>query len=196
MSAPKPAIDCSTKKRAQAHWTARFTHGVSRETLAAHPWLKPVAHRLREPGLWHVQHEAAARGVAIGLFWAFALPVGQILAAVVHCIWGRGNIPVAAGATLVTNPFTIGFWLWLAYLLGSLILGIGPHEVAAGSAALEAVSPGAGFDVLAWLQRFGWPAALGMAIFAVVGAVGGYTAVNLIWRLRVWFKRRIQRHGR
>ena len=107
MSARRPAIDCSTKKRAQAHWTARFTHGVSRETLAAHPWLKPVAHRLLEPGLWHVQHEAVARGVAIGLFWAFALPVGQILAAAVHCTWGRGNIPVAAGATLVTNPFTI-----------------------------------------------------------------------------------------
>ena len=47
-----------------------------------------------------------------------------------------------------------------------------------------------------WLQRFGWPAVLGMAIFAAVGAVGGYVVVNLIWRLRVWFKRHIQRHGR
>jgi len=196
MSPRKQTPTGPAKKRPKPRWTERFTHGVSRETLAAHPWLKPVAHRLLEPRLWHVQHEAVARGVAIGLFWAFALPVAQILVAVIHCIWWRGNVPVAAGVTLVTNPFTIGFWLWLAYKLGSLILGIAPHEVAAGSAALEAVSPGAGFDVMAWLQRFGWPAVLGMAIFAVVGAVSGYVVVNLLWRLRVWFKRRIQRHGR
>jgi len=196
MNPRKPAPTRPSKKQTATHWSGRFTQGVSRETLAAHPWLKPVAHRLLAPGLWHVQHEAVARGVAIGLFWAFALPVGQMLAAAVHCIWWRGNIPVAVGATLVTNPFTIGFWLWLAYKLGSLILGLAPHEVAKGSAALEAVATSARFDVLAWLQRFGWPAVLGMAIFAVVGAVGGYVVVNLIWRLRIWFKRRIQRHGR
>ncbi len=193
---PRKPSDRPAKAHAEKRWTGRFTNGVSRETLAAHPWLKPVAHRLLEPGLWHVQHEAVARGVAIGLFWAFALPVAQILMATIHCIWWRGNIPVAAGATLVTNPFTIGFWLWLAYKLGSLILGIAPHEVAAGSAALQAVSASAGFDALAWLRHFGWPAVLGMAIFAVAGSVGGYVLVNLVWRLRVWFKRRIQRHGR
>ena len=196
MSPRKQAPARPAKKRRQAHWTDRFTHGISRETLAAHPWLKPVAHRLLEPGLWHVQHEAVARGVAIGLFWAFALPVAQILVATVHCVWWRGNIPVAAGMTLITNPFTIGFWLWLAYKLGSLILGLAPHEVAAGSAALEALSPGAGFDVIGWLEQFGGPAVLGMAIFAVVGASSAYVVVNLIWRWRVWFKRRIQRHGR
>lgn len=196
MSPRKQASTGPGKKPPRARWTDRFTQGVSRETLAAHPWLKPVAHRLLEPGLWHVQHEAVARGVAIGLFWAFALPVAQILVAAVHCIWWRGNIPVAAGATLITNPFTIGFWLWLAYKLGSLILGIAPHEVAAGSASLETVSPGAVFEALAWLQRFGWPAVLGMAIFAVTGAVGGYVGVNTLWRLRVWFKRRTRRHGR
>jgi uncharacterized protein (DUF2062 family) len=185
------------KKRPAAHWSDRFTKGISRETLTAHPWLKPVAHHLREPGLWHMQHEAVARGVAIGMFWAFALPVAQILVAALHCIWWRGNIPVAAAVTLITNPFTIGFWLWLAYKLGSLILGLAPHEVAAGSAALQSMSPGTGFDALmGWLQQFGWPAVIGMAIFSVAGSTGGYVLVKLIWRLRVWFKRRIQRHGR
>ena len=194
-----PRATMNTRKKSTPpppSWTDRFTKGVSRETLAAHPWLKPVAHHLREPGLWHVQHEAVARGVAIGVFWAFALPVAQILVACVHCIWWRGNIPVAAGVTLITNPFTIGFWLWLAYKLGSLILGISPHEVEAGSAALQAASASAGFDVMGWLQRFGWPAVLGMAIFSVAGSAGGYVLVKLIWRFRVWFKRRVQRHGR
>ncbi len=179
-----------------AHWSDRFTKGVSRETLAAHPWLKPVAHNLQEPGLWRLQHEAVARGVAIGLFWAFALPVAQILAAAAHCVWWRGNIPVAAGMTLVTNPFTIGFWLWLAYKLGSLILGLSPQEAAAGDAVYEAAAAAPGFDAMAWIQRFGWPAVLGMAVFAVGGAGGGYVLVKLFWRLRVWFKRRVLRHGK
>ncbi|MDW5442594.1 DUF2062 domain-containing protein [Polaromonas sp. SM01] len=184
------------KKSPKAHWSDRFTNGINRETLAAHPWLKPVAHHLREPGLWRLQHEAVARGVAIGLFWAFALPVAQTLVAAAHCVWWRGNIPVAAAATLITNPFTIGFWLWLAYKLGSLILGLSPHDMAAGDAAFQAATASAGFDAMAWLERFGWPAVLGMAIFAVGGAATGYVLVKLIWRVRVWFKRRIQRHGR
>ena len=197
MSARKPSSDGRAKKPAPPHWSDRFTQGISRETLASHPWLKPVAHRLQEPGLWHLQHEAVARGVAIGLFWAFALPVAQILVAAAHSVWWRANIPVAAGMTLITNPFTIGFWLWLAYKLGSLILGLAPHEIAAGDAALAAAaSQGAGFDVMGWLQRFGWPAVLGMAIFSVVGSASGYLLVKLIWRLRVWVKRRLLRHGK
>ncbi len=191
---PRPAR--TPKKTGDGHWSDRFRSGVSRETLAAHPWLKPVAHHLQEPGLWHLQHEAVARGVAIGLFWAFALPAGQILVAAAHCVWWRGNIPVAAGMTLVTNPFTIGFWLWLAYKLGSLILGVAPHEAAAGNAVLEAAADSAGFDALAWLQRFGWPAVLGMGIFSVGGAMSGYVLVKLLWRWRVWFKRRVLRHGK
>ncbi|OOG45165.1 DUF2062 domain-containing protein [Polaromonas sp. A23] len=183
------------KKRnpAPPSWTDRFTKGISRETLEAHPWLKPVAHRLREPGLWHVQHEAVARGVAIGIFWAFALPAGQILAAAAHSVWWRANIPVAAGVTLVTNPFTIGFWLWLAYQLGSLILGQSAADAAAGDAAYQAAAAAPGFDALAWLAHFGWPAVLGMAIFSVAGSISAYFLVKLIWRLRVWLKRRTRR---
>ena len=196
MTQRKPAPPPAGKKIPRAHWSDRFTQGVNRDTLAAHRWLKPVAHHLQEPGLWHLQHEAVARGVAIGLFWAFALPVAQILVAAVHCVWWRGNIPVAAGATLITNPFTIGFWLWLAYKLGSLILGVSPQEAAASDAVLDAAAASAGFDAVAWLQRFGWPAVLGMAMFAVGGSAGGYVLVKLIWRWRVWFKRRVLRHGK
>jgi hypothetical protein len=35
-----------------------------------------------------------------------------------------------------------------------------------------------------------------MAIFAVGGAAGGYLLVKLVWRWRVWFKRRVLRHGK
>ncbi|WP_309681599.1 DUF2062 domain-containing protein [Polaromonas sp.] len=170
---PKPAPDHS-------RWTARLKASVpTREVLMANPWLKPVAHRLLDPHLWSLQHEAVARGVAIGIFWAFAIPFGQIVVAAAHSVWWRANIPVAAGVTLITNPFTIGFWLWLAYQLGSFLLDAPPH----------APMP-EGADMLAWLASFGAPAILGMALFAVVGSATGYLCVKLAWRLRIWFKRR------
>ena len=162
-------------------WTERLRNALpTREMLAAHPWLKPIANRLLEPKLWHLQHESVARGVAIGTFWAFALPMGQVIASTAHCVWWRGNIPVAAAVTLVTNPLTIAFWLWLAYQLGGLILG-GP---ATALPSLEANG------ALAWLAAYGAPTALGMGLFATGGAAVGYGAVKLGWRMRVWFKRR------
>lgn len=151
----------------------------TRETLSAHLWLRPVAHRLSDPKLWRLQHEAVARGLAIGLFWAFAIPVAQIIVAAAHSVWWRANIPVAAGVTLITNPFTIGFWLWLAYQLGSFLLDAAPHAP---------MPDGAG--MLAWLTSYGGPAVLGMGIFAVVGSASGYVLVKLAWRARVWLKRR------
>jgi uncharacterized protein (DUF2062 family) len=151
----------------------------SRESLAAHPWLKPVAHRVLDRQLWRLQHEAVARGVAIGIFWAFAIPLAQFAAATANCVWWRANIPVAAGMTLATNPFTIGFWLWLAYQLGSLVLDAPPPV---------ALAEGAG--LMAWLTSFGAPALLGMGIFALAGALIGYLGVKLVWRLRIALKRR------
>ena len=151
----------------------------NRHTLAAHPWLKPLSHRLLEPGLWHVRHEAVARGAAIGVFWAFAVPFGQFLFAAAHCVWWRGNIPVAAGLTLITNPFTLAFWLWLAYRVGNIFL-----SSAGPSPELEpAVSRAA--DIMNWITSFGAPAALGMGLFAVFGSVLTYLVVKLAWRARL-----------
>ena len=161
-------------------WKKRLSSSIpTRETLLANSWLQPIASRVLDPKLWCLQHEAVARGVAVGLFWAFVLPVAQILVAVAHCTWWRANIPVAVGMTMVTNPLTIGFWLWLAYQLGVLVIGVPP----------QATAP-EGFAALAYLTEFGWPTVLGMGIFAVGGAVTGYLAVKLAWRLRVNLKRR------
>jgi uncharacterized protein len=44
--------------------------------------------------------------------------------------------------------------------------------------------------MLAWVAQFGWPTVLGMGVFAVGGAVVGYFLVKLVWRVRVWVKRR------
>ena len=166
-------------KQSSPHWMDRFRLSMpSKEFLVAHPWLKPVAARLVDPQLWRFQHEAVARGVAVGTFWAFAIPVAQIVVAAAHCTGWRANIPAAVAMTMVTNPLTIGFWLWLAYQLGALILG----------EPLLANAP-QGFDS-SWLVEYGWPTLLGMGIFAVGGAATGYLTIKLVWRVRIWLKRR------
>lgn len=167
-------------------WSERIHKSLpNRDALSAHPWLQPVARRLLHPQLWRLQHEAVARGVAVGTFWAFVIPFAQMVAAAAHCTWWRANIPAAAAMTMVTNPLTIGFWLWLAYQLGALVLGE-PLGVAALSAN----------DARSWMEAFGWPTVLGMGMFAVGGATLGYVGVKLVWRLRIWQKRRTRRSGR
>jgi uncharacterized protein len=161
-------------------WRDRLKMSAAdRDKLASHRWLKPIAHRLHDPRLWHLQHEAVARGAAIGVFWAFATPVAQLVFAAAHSVWWRANIPVAMGVTLITNPFTIGFWLYLAYGLGAMLTGAPPL----------AKKP-EGESLLAWLGSVGWPAVIGMAIFSVVGSVLAYLLVKAGWRLRIWLKRR------
>ena len=169
-------------KRASPAWLGRFTQSLpTRDVLAAHPWLQPVAGRLMDAQLWRLQHEAVARGVAVGIFWAFVIPVAQIVIAAAHCVWWRANIPVAAAMTFLTNPLTIGFWLWLAFQAGGLVLGVPQATLA---------SIGAGTS---WFSEFALPTVLGMGLFAVGGAAVGYTAVKLLWRGRIWLKRRGRR---
>ena len=184
-----PADKSPPKIQPAAHWSDRWRHAVpTRAALVAHPWLKPIAHHVLDPKLWRMHHESVARGAAIGMFWAFVLPAGQILVAAANSVWWRGNIPVAAGMTLITNPFTIGFWLWLAYKLGSLVLEAPPPLPLA-----QLTGTGGLMD---YMGALGAPALLGMGMFAVGGALLSYASVKIIWRIRFWLrcKNRAHRH--
>lgn len=150
----------------------------TRESLAQHTWLRPVAHHLLQPHLWRLQHESVARGVAIGTFWAFVIPLGQTFVAAAHCTWWRGNIPAAAVMTMLTNPLTFGFWLWLAYPVGHFFIGETLPEPAPHDSSWTSS-----------LQEFGGPVLLGMGIFGVGGGALSYLLVKLGWRLRVAVRR-------
>lgn len=167
-----------------APWTRRIGDALrsrlpTREELARWPLLGRIAHRLGDRELWRPRPEGLARGAAVGVFWAFAAPAAQIALAAAHCVLWRGYIPVAAAATLITNPLTIGGWLLLAHELGSWILGPNGAPPLAGDAGW-----------LAQLQALGWPTLVGMAIFATAGAALSYVVVRVVaqawlaWRLR------------
>lgn len=167
-----------------SEFKAQFKSQIpTRETLAQQRWLGPIAHRLAEYDLWHMKAESVARGVAIGMFWAFVVPFAQIVFAAAHCVWWRGNIPVAAGVTLITNPLTIGGWLYLAYQTGSIFIE---------PTVTPALSTASGW--LATVQSLGWPTVVGMATFAVGGAALGYVLVRL--SSTAWFHWRVARRAR
>jgi uncharacterized protein len=178
---PKPMNGRPTRLRG---WRARLrAHVPSADELARVRWLRPVAHHLADHRLWHARPESLARGAAIGIFWAFAAPFAQIVLAAAHCIWWRGNIPVAVVITFITNPFTVGFWLYLAYRVGSwLVPGL----------AQDGLSSATG--LMGMIEHYGWAALAGMAIFAVGGSVLGYFSMRAGSRL--WFHWRFASRAR
>src|SRR5690554_3389094 len=198
----------------------------SEEKLRDHHSLRWMGPLLRRRWLWNLSRRRVAAGAAIGVFFGFLIPVMQIAAAALVAILLRANLPVAAVATLVSNPFTyvpIGI---AAYQTGAWLLGE-PVDVAASKAQVEALAKEIAreIDVVVdeaappngngrspedaapplvetpprWWQRLGHigkPLMLGLAIFAVVGAAIAWVLVNLVWILAVRLRRRRPRGGR
>lgn len=158
-------------------------HMPTREEMAKNRFLKPIAHRFLSPELWRFTRRSVPRGVALGLFAAFIVPLGQIFLAAFMALPARANVPLAALVTFITNPFTIPFWLITANQTGRFVLNI---DAAVGGGARElAEDSGA---LARWLE-LGGVTAFGFLVLAVVTAAIGYLLSGLIWRFVVARKR-------
>jgi uncharacterized protein (DUF2062 family) len=152
-----------------------------REQLEANPWLRRLAPYLADPKLWCWSRRGVALGMAIGLFIGFLIPVAQILLAAAAAVILRGNVPIAAAGTLVTNPLTVPPIYYAAYQLGAW---------ATGSSATAAVSWADPVSVLASLGAIGVPLFTGLAITASFAAVASYLLISQVWIWHVAAKRR------
>lgn len=157
-----------------------------RAALLRRKWAQPFAAWLSHHGLWQFNRRSVARGVSLGLFFGLLLPFGQILTVAITAIGVRANIPVAVGATFVTNPLTYPPIYFGAAQVGRWVLGDvgGPAETQAGMA--EGWLAGA----LDWVASVGPALGVGLALFAVSAAVLGYVAVHVAWRVAVLRRRR------
>jgi uncharacterized protein (DUF2062 family) len=162
-------------------------------------WLGPL---LRRPWLWHLTRRRVAAGAAIGVFFGFLIPVLQIAAAAAVALVLRANLPVAAVATLVSNPLTyVPIWV-AAYQTGAAILGqsVDAEQARAKAEALAAkLEAPPKDDARDWSRRvlsIGKPLMLGLLVFAVIGAAVTWALVNAAWIGAVaWRRRRRQRAG-
>ena len=148
-------------------------------------WLGPL---LKRTWLWHLDRRRVAVGAAIGVFFGFLVPIGQIPLSAVAAVALRANLPVAAASTLISNPFTYAPIYVLAYKTGSALLG--DHPLASDVAAIEEAAEEP--DPHTWSERFmgiGKPLMLGLVLFALAGAGLTWFAVTWIWIIGVRLRR-------
>ncbi len=191
-STPPSQTPASSPPQKQG-WVDRWVKNnmPSREQLAQSKWMKPFGSRILHSEFWRFTRRSVPRGVAMGLFVGvfFLIPGVQIIGAALFCVPVRGNIPIAAGMTFLTNPFTTPFLILASLPIGNLF---GFH--ADGSAITSMYERSAPIsEWLAWLASDAAPAlVLGLFIIAVVSAVIGYLISIFVWRwwvARKWRRR-------
>lgn len=160
-------------------------HMPSREEMAQNKYLAPIAHRFLSPELWRFTRRSVPRGIALGLFAAFIIPIGQIFLAAFLALPLRANVPLAALLTFVTNPFTLAFWFPIANRVGAFMVQIDANTANQAAAQLQG-------GWLEWAGEMAGLAILGFVVLAVVTPIIGYFISKGVWRVfiaRKWAKR-------
>jgi uncharacterized protein (DUF2062 family) len=163
------------------------------QTLAGNRWLRWLGPALQHPRLWHMSRRGIALGAAIGVFFAFLIPVAQIPFSAAVAVALRANLPTAVASTLITNPVTFGPVYYAAWRVGSALLGepdAPPPDLAAAPAPDVAASGSWLARTWAGLRGVGKPLLLGLVLFACGFGLAVYVLVHAIWRLQVRLKRR------
>ncbi len=159
----------------------------TREQMAGNRWLAPIAHRFLSPELWRFTRRSVPRGVALGLFAGFIIPIGQIFLAAFMALPARANVPLAALVTFITNPFTLPFWLVAANRLGRFILKI--DQAVVDSAIGREIESGRWFD-FGWFLKTAGVTAFGFVVMSLVGAAIGYLVSGWVWKW--WVGRKME----
>lgn len=173
------------------------------ETVRTNRWLRWLGPALHHPRLWHVSRRGLALGMALGVFFGLLIPIAQIPLSAAAAVALRANVPAAVASTLVTNPVTFGPVYYLAWRLGSAMLGEPVREgqqppdfdaPAPGSATAGNGTPPPDESWWQGLKRrvlgVGKPLLLGLAILASAVGVLTYFVVSWAWALKVWYTRR------
>ncbi|MBV7315516.1 DUF2062 domain-containing protein [Shewanella sp. NIFS-20-20] len=149
------------------------------QTLKDHKHLKMFGDKLQKPNLWSLNRHSAPGAIAVGLFAAWIpIPFQMVLAAALAIMF-HVNLPVAVAMVWVTNPITMPFMFYLAYLLGAQLLGQ-PAQHFAFEASWQWLSSS--------LNTFGPAFLLGCGVLACASALVGYLAITNLWKYSIMFK--------
>ena len=157
-----------------------------REELEHNRWVGPFARRQE---LWRFTRRSVPRGVAVGLLVGiFALIPGiQIIGAALMCVPVRGNIPIAALMTFLSNPATTPLILAASIWLGNKL---GYHADVDTFYGLYERGASLG-DWTGWLLSDAAPAMLiGLFIISTISAAIGYLIASFSWTAWIRRKRR------
>lgn len=181
-NAPKPTIAGRSKTWAK---DVIRKNTPTREGMAENKYLAPIAHRFLSPELWRFTRRSVPRGVALGLFAAFIIPIGQIFLSAFLALPTRANVPLAALVTFVTNPFTLPFWLVIANRIGDFALR---WDATAPAIASAKASSGTWAFLMDAYQVAG-ATVVGYLVLSLFTPIIGYILSGWVWRAVVSRKR-------
>lgn len=162
----------------------------SSEQIFSSRWSKPFAPLFDKPYFWTLNRRQAAISVAVGMFCGLMPGPTQMVSALIVAYFLRTNLPVAVFTTLYTNPITYMPLYFMAYKIGSWLLGI------ESSSKLAFPQWGSGHflsEMGVWLAGAGKPLLIGVPVLGTILAIIGYFSVLWIWRWRThcyWEKRK------
>ncbi|MCC2637960.1 MAG: hypothetical protein K0Q68_1679 [Moraxellaceae bacterium] len=172
------------------------------ERIIHHPMLRFMSKRLAEPGLWHLHRRSAAGAMFWGL-WCAMLPMPfQMLPAAALAILFRVNLPLTMLLVWISNPLTLLPLMWVAYWLGSTLLGLPMASGAELGQFLNELTRvlgnwmGYGQPVTTHLARYLEPFLLGTMVLGLLAGSLGYVLMRLYWRwhvLNAWKRRQRKR---
>ena len=139
-----------------------------------------------DPNLWHLNRYSVSAGVFIGLFVAFIPLPTQMLMAGLFAILFRANLPISVILVWVTNPVTMAPMFYMAYEVGSTIIG-GPDKEFVFELSWE---------FLGQLAHFWEPFLLGCFFCGLFFGLPGSATARILWRWHVfkrWHERRLKR---
>ena len=147
-----------------------------RHQLTEQRFVAPFRHWLHDQHLWGIRRKTVVPAVAWGVFVAFLPVPGHVVIAILGALVLRCNIPVAALATFVSNPLTIGPMFYFSYRVGAKLLGMQPVPF---SIELS-------FN---WLQTtfasIWQPLLLGSILVGSVCSLIAYVLLDVFWRFSI-----------
>lgn len=156
--------------------------------------LQPLRPLIDKSDVLSFKRHPLAMGVALGFLLGLIPAPFQTVVTILACIAFRANMVAGVITTFYTNPLTIIPIYALAFEVGQWILP--------GKAELPSMQPIMEFRFASiewfkalseWIFSLGTPLLVGLPILGLVFAVLGYYAVELLWRLPVWLRRRKKR---
>jgi len=167
----------------------------SRNAIEKNRWLRWLGPWLKDHRLWHMSRKGIALGMAIGVFFGFLIPFGQIPPAAAVAVLMRANVPITIASTLVTNPVTFGPVYYGAYRLGRFVL-LEPEPTVEDLESLMAqTTPTPEVEALGFIDRIqnawqrlgqvGKPLFVGLGIVATLSGLLTYAVVHWMWLIRV-----------
>lgn len=164
-----------------------------RQAVASNRWLRWLGPSLLAPALWRFSRRGVALGVALGVFFGFLVPLGQIPLSAASAVVLRANVPAAVASTLVTNPVTFAPIYYAAYRFGHWVVG---EPLSSEPPPLpDAQSHDKHHERSLWqrLSGMGKPLLVGLLSFAVGFGALVYALTTWIWIWRIRAKRRRRR---